>query len=285
MQITLTTLLFTLLAAEPLAKRHNSRYPTKYSSSGNSWDMQGSQYGQYGQSNGQYGQSNGQYGQSNGQHGQSNGQYGQSNGQYGQSNGQSNGQYGQNGQYGSNGMGSWNGNQWNGNQGSNDDIYQGFPKEIRAPSGSKLISKTFGVGTQNYKCSAGKWALESVNANQYKELRDLEHVDISYFFLNQPDSNGGQPSWMYLDDFSVFTGKPIVKVTVDQNSIPWVVLSRTSGSNQGLLSKATTLLRVHTKGGNPPNTPCNEGQFIRVRYSAEYWFFSGPSTSRPYYGY
>ncbi|KAJ3315821.1 hypothetical protein HDV04_000028 [Boothiomyces sp. JEL0838] len=245
MQITLT-LLFTLIAAEPLTKRHNSRHPTKYSYGSSSWDMQGSgEYGQYGQSNGQW-------------------------------NGQSNGQYGENS------MGAWTGN----NQGSNHDSYYDLPQQIRPPSGSKLISKTFGVGTQNYKCSAGKWTLESVNANQYRNPHDIEHVDISYFFLPQPDSNGGQPSWMYLDDFSVFTGKPIVKVTVDQNSIPWVVLARTSGSNQGLLSKATTLLRVHTKGGNPPNTPCSEGQFIRVRYSAEYWFFSGPSSSRPsYYGY
>ncbi|KAJ3271280.1 hypothetical protein HDV01_006876 [Terramyces sp. JEL0728] len=273
MQLTLT-LLVSLIAAEPLAKRHNSRNPqnSRYSydsyGSGQSWDK-GSMDGQ----------SNGQYG-----NGQSNGQYGSS----GSWNGQSSGQDSWNNQGSSgNGMTSWNGNDWNSNQGSSDDWYKGFPQQIRAPSGSKLISKTFGVGTQNYKCSAGKWTLESVDANQYKDPRNLEHVDISYFFLPQPDSNGGQPTWMYLDDFSVFTGKPIVKITVDPNSIPWVVLSRTSGSNDGLLSKATTLLRVHTKGGNPPNSSCRDGQFVRVRYSAEYWFFSGPSTSRPssYYGY
>ncbi|KAJ3317854.1 hypothetical protein HDV06_001095 [Boothiomyces sp. JEL0866] len=156
----------------------------------------------------------------------------------------------------------------------NDDLFNGIPPEIRPPSGSNLLAKTFGVGTQNYKCNAGNWELESVNAIQSRNRHSLEQVEVSYYFLPTPDANGGQPTWMYLNDYSTFTGKPIAKATVDSNSIPWVVLTRTSGSTSGVFSKVNSVLRVHTKGGNPPSSGCQQGQSIRVGYTAEYWFFT-----------
>ncbi|KAJ3271284.1 hypothetical protein HDV01_006880 [Terramyces sp. JEL0728] len=157
---------------------------------------------------------------------------------------------------------------------SDDDLFNGIPQEIRPPSGSKLLAKTSGVGTQNYQCSSGSWQLESANAELAKNRHRLEHPEVSHFFLPAADSSGGQPTWMYLNDYSTFTGKAAAKSTVDSNSITWVVLTRTSGSSAGVFSKVNSVLRVHTRGGNAPTSACQSGQSIRVAYTAEYWFFT-----------
>ncbi|KAJ3315822.1 hypothetical protein HDV04_000029 [Boothiomyces sp. JEL0838] len=154
-----------------------------------------------------------------------------------------------------------------------NDVFDSIPQEIR-PTENTLLAKTFAVGTQNYKCIASRWELESVDANLSKDRHTLENVQVSYYFLPTKDPDGGQPTWMYLNDYSTFTGKPVAKSVVDPNSIPWVLISRTSGSTSGVMSKVSSVLRVHTQGGNPPTSGCQEGQSSRVGYTAEYWFFT-----------
>ncbi len=63
----------------------------------------------------------------------------------------------------------------------------------------------------------------------------------------------------------------------DADSIPWLLVNIVSHESTGVLSRATSIQRLNTKGGKAPATGCDAahaGQELRVPYSADYFFYA-----------
>ncbi|HZD33400.1 MAG TPA: DUF3455 domain-containing protein, partial [Candidatus Angelobacter sp.] len=64
----------------------------------------------------------------------------------------------------------------------------------------------------------------------------------------------------------------------DANSIPWLLVTVTDHSGDGVLSRVTSIQRIHTKGGQPPPAAdCDSSKQnaeVKSSYTADYYFFA-----------
>jgi hypothetical protein len=85
------------------------------------------------------------------------------------------------------------------------------------------------------------------------------------------------PSWK-LNDGSEVTGKATAHVdALDPDSIPWLLVNVVSHSGKGALSDVTTIQRVHTHGGKPPDNGCDAAHAnaeTKSSYTADYYFYA-----------
>jgi hypothetical protein len=144
------------------------------------------------------------------------------------------------------------------------------PDAIQVPAGEEVVLFARGVGSQIYTCQAGTdgkfaWTLKAPEA----ELHDRNDKVIG--------QHSAGPTWK-LKDGSEVTGKAAAKVnSLDPESIPWLLVNVVSHSGSGLLTKVTTIQRVHTHGGQPPAEGCDEahkGAETKSSYTADYYFFA-----------
>ena len=56
------------------------------------------------------------------------------------------------------------------------------------------------------------------------------------------------------------------------DAIPWLLLTATQTTGDGVLGRVRSVQRTDTKGGTPPAGACSSGQTVKVPYSAVYWF-------------
>lgn len=145
------------------------------------------------------------------------------------------------------------------------------PDKIQAPAGEQVVLKVRASGSQIYVCQQGTdgksgWTLKAPDA----ELRDDQGKIIGHHY--------GGPTWKH-NDGSEITGKAVARVDApDPNSIPWLLLSVTGHSGSGVLSRVTSVQRIHTKGGQPPAAAeCDaskQGSEFKSSYRADYYFFA-----------
>jgi len=146
---------------------------------------------------------------------------------------------------------------------------QQVPKELQPPANEQLHIQVHAKGDQVYACKgdAGQftWALKAPDA----QLFDKEGKAFGKHFAG--------PSWEASDGSRV-TGKAVANApSPDADSIPWLLVNIVSHDGSGVLSKATTIQRLNTKGGKAPATGCDAshvGQEVRVPYSADYLFYA-----------
>ncbi|PYU45001.1 MAG: hypothetical protein DMG54_07485, partial [Acidobacteria bacterium] len=59
---------------------------------------------------------------------------------------------------------------------------------------------------------------------------------------------------------------------------PWLLLTAASHTGEGILSRVTSIQRMHTGGGLPPNAntcaASRNGKESRSAYSADYYFYA-----------
>jgi len=144
------------------------------------------------------------------------------------------------------------------------------PDAIAVPAGQEVVLFAKGKGSQIYTCQAGAdgkvgWTLKGPDA----ELRDRKDKVIGQH------SEG--PVWK-LKDGSEVTGKAAAHVdSLDSDSVPWLLLNVVSNSGKGVLTKVTTIQRVHTHGGMPGGDPCDESHKdaeTKSNYTADYYFYA-----------
>ncbi len=143
------------------------------------------------------------------------------------------------------------------------------PDAIQARPGEEVVLLAHASGSQIYSCRPGTvkfvWTLIAPEA----ELKDQQDNVIGSHFAG--------PTWK-LKDGSAVKGKVSAHVdSEDPNSIPWVLVDAESHSGVGLLTKVTTIQRVHTHGGKPPAQGCDESHHdaeIRSPYTADYYFYA-----------
>jgi hypothetical protein len=150
------------------------------------------------------------------------------------------------------------------------EVAPDVPDAIQVPAGEEVVLYTHATGSQIYTCqpAAGDrftWTLKGPDA----ELHDRKDKVIG--------QHSAGPTWK-LKDGSEVTGKAAAQVeSLDTKSIPWLLVKVTSNAGKGALSEATTIQRVHTKGGKPPAEGCDAAHKdaeTKSSYSADYYFYA-----------
>ena len=141
------------------------------------------------------------------------------------------------------------------------------PDAIQAPAGQEVLLQVHAVGSQIYVCQVaadGKsgWILQAPDA----ELRDQHGEVLGRHYAG--------PTWKHKDGSEV-TGKAVARSDApDAGSIPWLLVTATGHSGQGVFSAVTSIQRVHTKGGVAPSVAgCTQGAEVKSAYEADYYFY------------
>jgi len=74
-------------------------------------------------------------------------------------------------------------------------------------------------------------------------------------------------------------GKVVAKQDAPKSdAIPWLLLAAASHSGEGILSRVTSIQRIHTEGGVAPSAnTCDasaSGKESRSAYAADYYFYA-----------
>ena len=146
---------------------------------------------------------------------------------------------------------------------------QEVPLQLRPPANEHLLLRVYAKGDQVYICKTetgqSAWTLKAPDA----QLFDQGGKPFGKHFAG--------PSWE-ANDGSRVTGKAVASApSPDADSIPWLLVNIVSHEGSGVLSRATTIQRLNTKGGKSPTTGCDSshsGEEVRVPYSADYLFYA-----------
>lgn len=148
------------------------------------------------------------------------------------------------------------------------------PDKLKAPAGEEVVLVAHASGSQIYVCQAGAggqpaWILKAPEA----ELHDAQGAVIGSHFDG--------PAWK-LHDGSDVTGKLLVRLDAPKldsvPTIPWLLLTVTGHSGSGVLSRVTTIQRIHTTAGvAPPAADCAAARLnveVKSPYTADYYFYA-----------
>jgi uncharacterized protein DUF3455 len=143
------------------------------------------------------------------------------------------------------------------------------PPQLQPPTTEQLLLQVHAKGDQVYTCKGDgpqfAWTLKAPDA----QLFDKDGKPFGKHFAG--------PSWEAQDGSRV-TGKAVANApSPDADSIPWLLVNIVGHEGAGVLSRATTIQRLNTKGGKAPATGCDAshaGQEVRVPYSADYLFYA-----------
>jgi hypothetical protein len=145
------------------------------------------------------------------------------------------------------------------------------PAEIKAPANEQVVLQARASGAQIYVCQRGAdgkmgWTLKAPEA----DLHDEQGAIIGRHFAG--------PTWKH-NDGSEVTGKAVARVdSPDSGAIPWLLLTATGHSGNGVLSHVTSIQRIHTSGGQPPTSAgCSaskENVEVKSSYTADYYFYA-----------
>ncbi len=146
---------------------------------------------------------------------------------------------------------------------------QQIPQQLQPPANEQLLLQLHAKGDQVYTCKSELtdfiWSLKAPDA----QLFDKDGKPFGRHFAG--------PSWEASDGGRVI-GKAVANApSPDANSIPWLLVTVVSHEGNGVLSRATTIQRLNTKGGKAPASGCDAshvGQELRVPYSADYLFYA-----------
>jgi hypothetical protein len=145
------------------------------------------------------------------------------------------------------------------------------PEVLKAPAGEEVILVAHATGTQIYVCRQGEdqkfsWVFKAPEA----ELSDATGKKIGH--------HSAGPTWKHIDGSEV-KAKVVAKQDAPKpEAIPWLLLSATSHSGEGIFSRVTSIQRIHTEGGMPPEAKyCDSsavGKEVGMAYAADYYFYA-----------
>jgi Protein of unknown function (DUF3455) len=148
-------------------------------------------------------------------------------------------------------------------------VAQQVPQQLQPPANEQLLLQVHAKGDQVYTCKSEgaqfTWTLKAPDA----QLFDKDGKSFGKHFAG--------PSWE-ANDGSRVTGKAVANApSPAADSVPWLLVNILSHDGSGVLSRATTIQRLNTKGGKAPASGCDAshaGQEVRVPYSADYLFYA-----------
>jgi hypothetical protein len=146
------------------------------------------------------------------------------------------------------------------------------PDKLAPAPDETLILQAHATGDQIYVCKAASdtdpklaWILKAPDA----QLFDAQNKVIAKHYAG--------PAWKH-NDGSEVVGKVSARLdSPDANSVPWLLLTAARHTGVGVLSKVTSIQRLHTNGGQPPNSGCDDAHRnaeTKSAYSADYYFYA-----------
>jgi hypothetical protein len=141
---------------------------------------------------------------------------------------------------------------------------QTVPDELKPPPGEELVARAHASGDQIYACDGAHWILSGPDA----KLSDEAGRETGRHFTG--------PTWEWSDGSRV-AGRPVSSVAPDPGSIPWLLLTATSHDGEGVLTKVSSIQRLHTTGGKAPASGCmasRKDEKVRIPYTADYYFYA-----------
>jgi Protein of unknown function (DUF3455) len=148
------------------------------------------------------------------------------------------------------------------------------PESLRAPAGEEVVLEAHAKGVQIYTCQLGAdqksaWVLKAPEA----ELTDAAGKTILH--------HSAGPNWKHADGSEV-TAKVAAKHDApNPDAVPWLLLTAIGHKGEGILSRVTSIQRIHTEGGLAPSANTCEaatnGKEARIAYAADYIFYA-PAT-------
>jgi hypothetical protein len=143
------------------------------------------------------------------------------------------------------------------------------PQNLQPPANEHVLLHVRAKGNQIYSCNVdgtqSTWTLKAPEAQLYGD----GGKSFGKHFAG--------PSWK-ANDGSQVTGKAVANMpSPDTDSIPWLLVTVVSRSGAGVLAGVTSIQRLNTQGGKAPASGCDAahvGRELRVRYSADYVFFT-----------
>src|SRR5215470_15820091 len=146
------------------------------------------------------------------------------------------------------------------------------PDKLAPAPSETLILQAHATGDQIYVCKAASdtdskltWVLKAPDA----QLFDAQNKVIAKHYAG--------PTWKH-NDGSAVVGKLSARLdSPDSNAIPWLLLTAASHAGSGTLSKVTFIQRLNTKGGQAPQSGCDDAHRnaeTKTAYSADYYFYA-----------
>lgn len=145
------------------------------------------------------------------------------------------------------------------------------PPQLKPPSDQIAFLEARADGVQIYECmpkqaqaGAFQWLLRAPDA----KLASPGGSALGWHYAG--------PVWESTDGSRVLGEVQARDPGPDAQAIAWLLLSARSTFGKGVLAPTRSIQRVATRGGVAPSEPCtlaNLRQFVRVPYSATYFFY------------
>ena len=156
-------------------------------------------------------------------------------------------------------------------------VNETLPATLRATSGEALQDVLTAAGDAIYRCKRNGAQLSWVGGHTEATLVDKGRNNVGTVM---PDSYFAAYDGSYLigrvGSEEIFTG----------SALPWQRLTahgkRGLAASEGRFARVTSVQRVRTKGGIPPDAACSqEGVSLYVPYSATYLFYRAAQAGEP----
>jgi hypothetical protein len=145
------------------------------------------------------------------------------------------------------------------------------PEILRVTASEEVVLEAHAKGVQIYACQLGAdgksaWVFKAPEA----ELTDAAGKTIVH--------HSAGPNWKHVDG-SEETAKVAAKHDAPKaDAIPWLLLTATGHKGEGILSRVTSIQRIHTEGGLVPSANTCEaatnGKEAKMAYEADYIFYA-----------
>jgi hypothetical protein len=146
------------------------------------------------------------------------------------------------------------------------------PAPLRVSPNEVLTQRAHAVGVQIYRCTADK-----DDAARFAWLLKAPEADLFDHSGNRVGKHYAGPTWEARDGSKVVGEVAARADSPDPSAVAWLLLNAKSTSGSGVFGSVRFVQRLRTVGGIAPPDGCNQaaaGSEVRVRYSAEYWFYA-----------
>ena len=133
-----------------------------------------------------------------------------------------------------------------------------------------VLVKLHAEGAQIYACKPDSGG--SSSGGQALTWQFIEPVATLFVDGKSAGRHTAGPNWDHVDGSGV-KGKVLASAPgATSKDIPWLKLEVADRRGKGMLSDATAVLRVDTKGGLAPELCTRAGDYLSVAYAADYVF-------------
>jgi len=146
-----------------------------------------------------------------------------------------------------------------------------MPSATSGRDGTELVT-LHAEGAQLYECKPGSGNKPEAGALTWQFREPIATLVLDGKTVGRHYAG---PAWDYADGSGV-KGKVISSTPgATPNDISWLKLEIVDHRNSGVLSSATVVQRINTRGGLTQGTCERAGDFLSVPYSADYVFLRG----------